>query len=260
MIPFISIPSLPLFGSLALQPFGVLAAIGIVFGYRRARLHAVRAGVPREEFESAVRWLLLPAFFIAHVFEIAVYHPDAFWEHGIFAFFQGQGLSSFGGFLGAVAGLGIFTKGYRTPSARKLLDAFAQGIAVGWIFGRLGCTTAHDHPGAYTDFFLGVRYPDGAKHDLGFYEFLFTLFMIYPVSRLLRRKKLAPGSHAAILPMVYAPVRFCLDFLRAPPDSGGDIRYFALTPAQYGCILIFVFCWIFLRRIKSGETRRSSRG
>ena len=39
-----------------------------------------------------------------------------------------------------------------------------------------------------------------------------------------------------LLPLVYAPVRFFLDFLRAAPLEGGDVRYAGLTPAQWSSV------------------------
>jgi hypothetical protein len=32
-----------------------------------------------------------------------------------------------------------------------------------------------------------------------------------------------------------------MDFLRLPETEGGDTRYSNLTPAQYGCMLLFVY-------------------
>ena len=44
------------------------------------------------------------------------------------------------------------------------------------------------------------------------------------------------GFYCVLLPLVYAPVRFFLDFLRATPLEGGDVRYAGLTPAQWSSI------------------------
>jgi hypothetical protein len=33
-------------------------------------------------------------------------------------------------------------------------------------------------------------------------------------------------------------VRFALDFWRADDTATADARYFGLTPAQYGCVLV----------------------
>jgi phosphatidylglycerol:prolipoprotein diacylglycerol transferase len=51
-------------------------------------------------------------------------------------------------------------------------------------------------------------------------------------------------------PMVYAPGRFALDFLRNEDLGHSDVRYFGLTPAQYGCMVILVAGFFVLRRAK----------
>jgi prolipoprotein diacylglyceryltransferase len=53
--------------------------------------------------------------------------------------------------------------------------------------------------------------------------------------------------------MMYAPARFTLDFLRVPPELGGDIRYFGLTPGQYMSILLFLVSLYFFNRVRKGE-------
>jgi phosphatidylglycerol:prolipoprotein diacylglycerol transferase len=102
----------------------------------------------------------------------------------------------------------------------------------------------HDHPGKVTSFFLAVDdYRFGAppyqpRHDLGLYEVLYSLVIIGLFVWLERRKRRPVGFYCALLPIAYAPVRFFLDFLRATPLEGGDVRYAGLTPAQWASILM----------------------
>jgi len=110
------------------------------------------------------------------------------------------------------------------------------------VFGRSGCFSVHDHPGVVSDFFLAVDNYQGegvSRHDLGLYEVLWSIFAI-ALFMLLVQKPRKRGFFMALLPMIYAPVRFFLDFLRETPDHGGDVRYFGLTPGQYGSILFFI--------------------
>src|SRR5688500_17390111 len=55
------------------------------------------------------------------------------------------------------------------------------------------------------------------------------------------RKKLPTGSYIAAVALAYAPVRFAMDFLRLRDGESSDPRYGELTPAQWQCILLFVF-------------------
>jgi phosphatidylglycerol:prolipoprotein diacylglycerol transferase len=110
---------------------------------------------------------------------------------------------------------------------------------VGWIFGRTGCFTAHDHPGQHTSFFLAVNYPGGPRHDLGFDELLFTIVMTIVLFRYARKPR-PPGHIIGLAALMYAPVRFGLDFLRATDVAMPDQRYAGLTPAQWACLATMV--------------------
>ena len=121
------------------------------------------------------------------------------------------------------------------------------GLSVGWIFGRLGCTTAHDHPGRHTDFFLAVRYPEGPRHDLGFDEFLLTLVMTAILFAYAKKPRPA-GRIIGLFATMYAPIRFGLDFLRATDVARPDERYGGLTPAQWACMgALAVGIWLLRR-------------
>jgi phosphatidylglycerol:prolipoprotein diacylglycerol transferase len=44
-----------------------------------------------------------------------------------------------------------------------------------------------------------------------------------------------------------------MDFLRTPASENGDTRYLGLTPAQYGCVALFVFGFVlifYVRRLR----------
>jgi phosphatidylglycerol:prolipoprotein diacylglycerol transferase len=113
-----------------------------------------------------------------------------------------------------------------------------QALVVGWVFGRLGCTLVHDHVGTPSTFLLAVRFPNGPRHDLGLYEFLYTLVVLVPAVVVLDRRQRPPGTSVAVLALMYAPVRFLLDFLRQTDLPGADVRHHALTVAQYGTVVL----------------------
>ncbi len=235
-------------GPVTLHLFGLLVATGILAGiwlvYRRAREYRIS----EEEMSGAIAWDLGAGFFGAHVFEILFYTPERITNEGPFILLKfWDGISSYGGFFGAVLGLTYYFHRLKKPWLVHA-DILLQGLVVGWVFGRLGCTLAHDHIGILTDFFLAFKYPDGARHNLGFYEFLLTLFVLLPTCVLLNKRHL-PGLCLAVVSMIYAPVRFGLDFLRATDKANSDIRYFGLTPAQYACIGVFIYGLFLLRRV-----------
>jgi phosphatidylglycerol:prolipoprotein diacylglycerol transferase len=170
------------------------------------------------------------------------------------------GMSSFGGFVGALFG----ALAWRLTMREELLpyaDVVMSVFPLSWALGRAGCTLAHDHPGIHTtpNNPLGFAYPDGPRWDLGFLEMLLALG-VSVVFVLLWRKRLPQGTYLAIASLVYAPARFALDFLRADVAAGGDTRYAGLTPAQWACFILLALGMFALRNVadERGRARRST--
>jgi phosphatidylglycerol:prolipoprotein diacylglycerol transferase len=171
-----------------------------------------------------------------------------------------NGLSSFGGFLGAIVGALIWQQSRNDrPSIRIAADPIAFSFPFGWLFGRIGCFVTHDHPGRVTMFPLGVEdyqvgYPPyQVRHDLGLYEVFWCLAVI-PLFLWLARRERPRGLFLGLLPVLYTPVRFGLDLLRATDLDSSDPRYGGLTPAQWLCFVFFVLGALVLVR-----TRRDPR-
>ncbi|MEM9069412.1 MAG: prolipoprotein diacylglyceryl transferase family protein [Myxococcota bacterium] len=162
------------------------------------------------------------------------------------------GLSSFGGFLGAAFSVWVW-KARRKLPALPLAELACWCFPAVWIFGRSGCFVVHDHPGAETTFFLGVENfhnnPGVIRHDLGLYEVLWALVVTALFFKLRHRQTRPTGFFVALLPLLYTPVRFGLDFLRATDVANPDNRFYGLTPAQYAAIGFFFFSVYFLRRV-----------
>jgi phosphatidylglycerol:prolipoprotein diacylglycerol transferase len=239
----------------AIQPFGVLVAIGVMLGASLAERRGRTVGIHPNAVASCVAHVLIGGFVVGHVFDAIAYHPEVVRENPIFLLRIWDGLSSFGGFLGAVIGLYTYLKRFGVD-ARVIGDPIAWAFPLGWMFGRTGCFVVHDHPGAPTDFFLGVRdYEVGAppyvtRHDMGFYEMLWSaavMGLFVYLGRTPRRR----GFYLGLLPILYAPIRFGLDFLRATDLEQGDPRYFGLTPGHYSAIVLLAAGVAFLRWVQT---------
>ncbi len=245
-VPTYEVPIPGLDTGLPLPPFGILVAIGVMAGSELAQWYGKRIGIERYVVADLVFHVIVTAFICAYFGNALLYEPEVFWDvvtNPSQLLEMYLGLSSYGGFFGAVLGLLIWK--YRTKhSALWVGGAVSFGFPLGWLFGRTGCFLVHDHPGKETDFFLAVDnyrfgYPPFVpRHDLGLYE-VFWSAATAGLFFYLARKPRKPGFFLALLPVLYAPVRFGLDFLRADPLEGGDARYAGLTPAQYGSIAAF---------------------
>lgn len=239
----------------SIQPFGVLVAIGVMLGASLSERRGKEVGIHPNAVASCVAHVLIGGFVIGHVFDAIAYHPEVVLENPIFLLRIWDGLSSFGGFLGAVTGLFVYLKRYGVDG-RVIGDPIAWAFPLGWMFGRTGCFVVHDHPGAPTDFFLGVRdYEVGeppyvTRHDMGLYEILWAasvMGLFVYLSKTPRKR----GFYLGLLPILYAPVRFGLDFLRATDLEQGDARYFGLTPGHYSAIVLLAAGVAFLRWVQT---------
>jgi len=226
--------------------FAIPAAIvsGIWMSLRRAR----QAGIEVRAFETAAQWAVGIGLVVSHMVEILFYQQARLKSEGFLTLFKfWEGLSSYGGFFGAIVTLFVI---YRLRRRRwwREADALIQGLMVGWIFGRLGCTVAGDHAGPRTDLWFAYPYPDGPRHNLGFYEMLFTALLIVPANLLLFRRKPPVGSFLALDCLLYGVCRFALDFMRATDRMDSDPRYLGLTLAHYCSLAVFLFgVWMFFQ-------------
>jgi phosphatidylglycerol---prolipoprotein diacylglyceryl transferase len=242
---------LPGVGEVAIQPFGVLAAMAIMLGTAVAQRRADKTGVPRALVDAFLTRVISVGLVSAAVLNVLMYEPEKVAQMGraVASWFASDdrqpfpypGLSSFGGFFGGTMAASWF-RHRRKVSLLVLGDLFCYAIPFAWILARSGCFVVHDHPGIASDFFLAVDDYNGegvARHDLGLYEVLWSIVMSGVVYAL-GRKPRPWGFFVALVTLAYAPLRFCLDFLRAAPDDGGDVRYLGLTPGQYAAVAMLL--------------------
>lgn len=302
MLPYVRVADLNVLG-VHLHPFGLLVVTGVLVGIALTRWRARRHGLDLGKLESFLEWMLCVGFVSAHVLDAILYHPSDVLARPWSVLYVWDGIGSFSGFIGALLGI-VLWKRFEWVPARSFgpwtVRSFAFGpvtlskiarrkatlpilpfadlvlsvFPIAWVFGRTGCSIAHDHPGAQAaeGAALAVAYPapnpavvDGAgahttfgpltfiqghfpRYDLGTLELMLTIG-IAVVFALLWRRRLLTGTYAVIASLVYAPVRFLLDFLRVADRPGADPRYGSLTPAQWLCVALFVFGLVLLRRV-----------
>ena len=239
--------SLPVLGdTLSIQPFGVLVATGVLLGAWVAGRFAKRNGLDTVATGDLVTYAVVTGFITGYFLNGILYERETFMEavrNPSLFLSTWLGLSSYGGFFGGILGCFIWRWRKKMPLL-SYANAICFGLPFGWFFGRMGCFVVHDHPGKVTEFPLAVAdYRFGAppylpRHDLGFYEMIYAAAIIALFLWLESRRRRPVGFYCALLPLVYAPVRFFLDFLRAAPLEGGDVRYGGLTPAQWSSIVM----------------------
>ncbi|HEX7899415.1 MAG TPA: prolipoprotein diacylglyceryl transferase family protein [Planctomycetota bacterium] len=230
---------------------------GLVLGYLLALRRAKKAGIPEREFETGIWWALIVGFVVSRMVEVIFYRPDLLQTEGWITLFKvTEGISSYGGFLGGTLGLAGYYL-YKRKRWWREADILVEAFMVGWVFGRLGCTVAGDHPGPRcAEAWWAFHYPDGPRHNLGFYEMLFTLLLIVPVNVWLNRRPQPEGRVLGVTCLIYGVCRFGLDFLRATDVAHPDPRYAGLTLAHYtsAAVALFGACLLFRRSRDTVQT------
>jgi len=273
LIPYPQIPSFPEGAPLAIHPFGILVALGILVGalltIRRGRF----LGLNDDKLKNMIFSTVLSGVVVSHITDVLIYQEHPTTGKLLLALLDLRtGLSSMGGFAGAVLGLYVWCRKNR-ERVFPYADALAYGLATGWFFGRTGCYVAHDHPGNRMNpgdpfYFLGVDYPcpevpcgvkgddlfyvgnQFRRHDMGFEEAMFAgllaLFFL-----ILGRFKPRLGVFVAWIATIYGPVRLGLDTLRIRAGAHADVRWLGLTPAQYAAFLVTAIglsLWYFVAK------------
>lgn len=218
------------------QVFGFLLSLGILTGYILLREY-VRNSRLSATFCLYLYFMSVPIGLIgSHVFEVLCYHPQKFFDEPGVLLSLNDGISSFGMILTEILWItGIAFVSGRQKQLPALWDALAFGIVGILLYVRMGCALVGDHPGLPSNFFLAGSFPDGRRHDLGYYELLFLFFVLLPLLLALSRR-FAAGGIMGVFTILYGAFRIYMDSLRV-----ADARYFGWTPGQYSSLLLIVF-------------------
>lgn len=234
MLPYVALDTVDVLG-VRLRVFGLLLSLSVIAVFVIAVYGARAFGFTREYIARLTLFTALAAFAGAHLFNF-LYHPDSLRaviaNPGVLVT-RYTGISSFGGFLGAVAAaLLVFRRG-RTSlrDSLRTADCFAFGLPLACMIGRIGCALVHDHPGLRSDSFFAVAYPGGPRYDLGLLE-VFFLAGLTALFFILKRRQWPAGFYAGAFFSIYGLFRLWLDTLRIDPQ-----RYFGWTVDTYAAAI-----------------------
>jgi phosphatidylglycerol:prolipoprotein diacylglycerol transferase len=241
-------------GSLPVRPFGALLAVAIAAGYLMAARRAKTWGIPRARLDEMCLWMIAGGFLGGHLLRILYLpHPiDSILRNPLLLIEIFNGIASFGSFLGGLLGAlaFLFRHKIRARESLEYFDAIGFGLPFGWMIGRIGCALIHDHPGLRTTSWLGVRFPGGARYDLGLLEALF-LGCVAILFLALLRSRWAAGFFFGLFFAIYGPFRLWLDTLHVDP-----VRYFGWTVDQYSGMAALAGGALMLIFIYRGQSLR----
>jgi phosphatidylglycerol---prolipoprotein diacylglyceryl transferase len=244
---------LPILGPSRIGLFGPLVVLGIVLGLRACRRYARERGLANGVVDDAATWALVSGFIGAHLVALFAYHPERVIAEPWIVLAIWSGMSSTGGFLGALVGVLMWSRRRGHPFL-PIADALVFGLLVGFTFGRLGCALVHDHVGIEADASAWLAlgpWPcacgDGStapsccatptyRYDLGVLEAVLLTGLWVGAHRFYAWRRAPVGQLTGWIALAYGLLRLPLDALRVD-----DAHHFGLTFAQWAC-LGFIAC------------------
>jgi phosphatidylglycerol:prolipoprotein diacylglycerol transferase len=252
LIPYLAEPSVKLAG-LTFYPFGLLAAAALLTGWWTIVRRAKRGGLDPRAAGRLTALVLTCGFYGSHVLFLLCFQAGDVARRPWRLLNPIDGIYSFGGILAGLAALLWLAPRCGMTGERlwSYLDAVAFAFPFAWTIARTGCFLAHDHPGRYSSSWIAVRFPAGARLDLGLIEALFAAAVGACFWMLDRRRRPAPFYFGALL-FVYGPFRVWLDKLHEQPVAAD--RWFGWASAAAGAALL----WLARRRQVTADTESKS--
>lgn len=224
-----------------------MMAVAFIAGLWTASRRGLRSGIPAEKILDIGPWLIIGTIVGARAWHVATYWQEEFagrpfWE--VFAVWNG-GLVFYGGLIGATLAGILYARRNQIP-VWKLADVLAPSIALGYVFGRIGCLLNGCCYGRACDLPWAISYPVGnlngaptyPVHPTQIYDALLNLLLYVGLAWLYRRKKFDGQVFAAYL-LSYAVTRSIVESFRGDYTPVHIHSALHLTPAQLVSIVIF---------------------
>jgi len=213
-------------GSIAVRWYGVLFALGFVFGYIILQRMFRREGVPIKVLDSLTTYMIIGTLIGARLGHCLFYEPEYYLSHPlkIFAIWEG-GLASHGAAIGIICTLIIFSIVKKRPFL-WVIDRIVIIVALAGFLIRMGNLMNSEIFGHVTEFpwgFMFVNASDpleatAARHPTQIYEGLsYLLIFFYLIWYYYRQEgKPEPGFLFGMFLILIFGIRFLIEFVKEP--------------------------------------------
>ena len=261
---------MPRIGTFPITTYGIFLAAGMLLALFVASKLAGRDGLSRERFYDLGLWTLIGGLLGSKILmyfvedNVRIFSLDFLRSGGVY----------YGGFIGGLVALIILIHLYKLPFW-KVADALAAGLALGQAFGRQGCFAAGCCWGKATGQPWGVHFtelgheytgvpiygPDGGDlhlHPTQLYE-SFAMLIVFGILVYIHRHKKFDGQVLIAYAIIYALLRFSIEFLRDDPrgDLLGMTTLTGFSTSQIISLLVgagaIVFMFVRLRKAKTSD-------
>jgi phosphatidylglycerol:prolipoprotein diacylglycerol transferase len=218
-------------GNFPINTYGVFLALAFLAAIMVTVRLGARDGLPRERIYDLCLWMLLSSLVGSKLLMLLTEpeyrdHPGQLFSLD----FLRSGGVFYGGLLGAAIAGYFLIRRYKLPWWNTA-DACAPGIAVGNALGRQGCFSAGCCWGKPTNLPWGVKFtqlgheitgvPTGVPlHPTQLYE-SFAMLIVFLFLLWLHGRRRFSGQVILAYAMLYAAIRFAIEFLR--DDPRGDL-------------------------------------
>jgi len=258
-------PEIFQWGILHVRSYGLMLAVAFLVGTWLALREARRLGLDEDKVVSVVLITLVASILGARALYVLEHVHEFRREWGsVLALWQG-GLTLYGGVIaGTVAGL--WSARAMGLSMWRLADALTPAVALGTLFGRVGCylngccygrpTTLPWGVHFPSDSYAGLEFGNAAVHPSQLY-FALAGLGLFAIAWVLRRRLRVPGTLFWLFLLLFALVRIPLDVTRAYESDAIIVRLggLAVTESQLTSAVLALFASLMILRL-----RREARG
>lgn len=238
---------IPIFGGITIYSYGVMVATAFVVGILWVSYESRRLGQDPARAMDLIFYIILAAIIGSRILHVAISERDLFLKNPlmIFQIWRG-GLIFYGGLIASVVVAVWYMRRHHMP-VLLTCDIFAPGIALGHVFGRIGCFLAGCCYGRVVDHkaWYAVVFP---PHDQTFAPTGIPLYptqlieaggelIIFGVLFVMRRFKWFDGQIIATYFILYALLRSINEYFRGDVERGFIIEPWIST-SQFVSIFI----------------------
>jgi phosphatidylglycerol:prolipoprotein diacylglycerol transferase len=230
-------------GPITVHWYGVMMALAFIAGLWTASRRCKRDGIAPEKILDLGPWLIIGAIIGARILYVFTFWREQFAADPFPEIFMVQhgGLVYYGGLIGASLACILYSRIRKVP-LWKLGDIMAPSIALGYVFGRIGCLMNGCCYGRACSMPWAIRFPEKhATHPLGMeatpvhptqiYDSLLSLLLYLGLAWLYRRKKFDGQVFGAYL-VCYALTRSFVEYFRGDYPAYQHFLGGWATPAQ----------------------------
>lgn len=287
-----------IFPGLPIRWYGLMYifAFGICYGLFRYQVRRRKLAITSDDTLTMFLWVMISALLVARIFATTIYDSTGkflrqpwliFWPLDGQGHFVGfQGMSYFGGLIGAVLGAILWSLKYK-QDVLEWGDMIVHGFPLGYTFGRLGNFINGELYGRITASPLGMLFPQArrvrvgdplAKHvidELGIHVPADQLSInlprhasqLYEASAeglllglimwfIVRPNRPYKGFSIGIYVFFYALFRFIIEYFRELDPGFGTYTAFNLSLGQLFCLIAMLASAIWLIVLKIRHDKR----